>query len=54
MLGAVTHGEDERHGLGQQPSPNEPQDLGRGTVEPLRVIDEAQQRALRRHLRQQR
>ncbi len=54
VLGAVTHGEDERHGLGQQPSPHEPQDLCRGTVEPLRVIDEAQQRALRRHLRQQR
>ena len=53
LLGGVAHREHERHRLRQQPSCDEAEDLARGAVEPLRVVDDAQQRPLRRHLGQQ-
>ena len=45
--------EHERDRLGQQPARDEPEDLARGVVEPLDVVDEAQQRSLRGDLGQQ-
>jgi hypothetical protein len=39
--------------LGEYPKPDEQEYLGRGDIEPLRVVDHAQQRLLFRHLRQQ-
>ena len=42
----VARGEDERHGLGEQPSRDERQRPGGRPVEPLRVVDQAQQRPL--------
>ena len=53
LVGLIADGEHERHRLGQQPPRDESEDLLRGDVEPLRVIDEAQQRPLRRDLGQQ-
>ena len=52
LLGRVAHGEHDRHRLRQQPPRDESEDLGRGAVEPLRVVHDAQQRPLLRHLRQ--
>jgi len=39
--------------LGQQPPGDEAQHLSRGLVQPLRVVDHAEQRAFLRHVRQQ-
>jgi hypothetical protein len=38
--------EQEQHGLSQQPPADEPEHLGRGVIQPLGVIDEADQRPL--------
>ena len=53
-LGGLAHRKHEPHRLGQQASRHEAQDLSRGAVEPLRVVDDAQQRTLRRDLGQER
>ena len=53
LVRRLAHGEDDRHRLGQQPSRDEAQDLAGSGVEPLGVVDEAQQRALRGDLGQQ-
>ena len=47
------NGEHQRHGLGEQPSRDEPEDLARGGVEPLHVVHETQQRLLLGNLGQQ-
>ena len=49
----VTDADDHRDRFGFQPAGHEGQDLGRGLVQPLRVIDQAQQRLVRGHLGQQ-
>jgi hypothetical protein len=49
IAGAEKHGDRFR----VQPPGHERQDLGRGLVQPLRIVDQAQQRLLRGHLRQQ-
>ena len=41
----VAHGEDDRYALGKQAARDEPQDLTGGAVEPLRIVDQAQQRS---------
>ena len=46
-VGRVADGEHERHRFRQQPARDEAQHLRRGRIEPLRVVHEAQQRALR-------
>jgi hypothetical protein len=46
----VHGGEDHRHRLGFEPPRDEAEDLGGGGVEPVRVIDDAQQRPGRRGL----
>ena len=38
--------EDDRHRLGEQPPRHEPEHLPRGLVQPLKVVDETQQRLL--------
>jgi hypothetical protein len=53
IVGDFAHGEHDRHRLGLQPPGHEPQDLARGSVEPLRVVDQAQQRPVVGDLRQQ-
>jgi hypothetical protein len=40
----------ERDPLGEEPAGDEPDDLGRGMVEPLHVVDDADERALLRDL----
>ncbi len=45
-VGRVADGEHERHRLGEQPAGDEAEHLRGGRVEPLRVVDDAQQRAL--------
>ena len=47
----LAHCEHDRHRLRQQPPRDEPEDLERGAVEPLRVVDEAEQRLLLGDLR---
>jgi hypothetical protein len=42
VLTGRADGEHHRHRLRKKPSGDEPQDLARGVVEPLRVIDEAE------------
>ena len=49
----VAHAEHDRHRLGQQPSRDESENLPRGAIEPLGVIDKTQQRPLRGNLGQQ-
>ena len=49
----LAHREHDRHRLRQQPPRDEPEDLARGAVEPLRVVDEADQRLLVGDLGQQ-
>ena len=44
LVARVAHGEHDRHRLRQQAARDEPEDLSRGGVEPLRVVDEAEQR----------
>jgi hypothetical protein len=53
LVGRVAHREHDRHRFRQQPSPDESQDLRRGGIEPLGVIDETEQRPLRGNLGQQ-
>ena len=53
FVGLLPDREQEHHRLGQQPSADEAQDLGGGFIQPLSVIDEADQGPLGRHLRQQ-
>ena len=53
LVARVAHREHDRHRLGQQPPRDEAEHLRRGGVEPLGVVDEAQQRPLRGHLGQQ-
>ena len=49
----VAHGDHDRHRLGPHPSRDEAEDLARGGIQPLRVLDEAEQRPLLRHGGQQ-
>ena len=42
-VGAIAHREDQRDGLGQQAPRDEAEGLHRHLVEPLRVVDDAQQ-----------
>ena len=53
LVARLADREHDRHRLRQQPPRDEPEDLRRGGIEPLRVIDEAQQRPLRGDLGQQ-
>ena len=53
LLARLTFGEDDPHRFGQQSPSHECQRQGRRLVQPLRVIDDAQQRMLLRHLREQ-
>ena len=52
-LAGVARGEQQPHGVRQQPPRHERQHLRGGPVQPLRVIDQAQQRPVFRRLRQQ-
>jgi hypothetical protein len=45
--------EDDRDPLGEQAARDEREHTGRRAVEPLRVVDDAEQRLLLRRLRQQ-
>ena len=54
MLARLARGEDQPDGLGQQPPGRERQHLRRRPVQPLGVVDHAQQRPFLRDLRQQR
>ena len=53
LVARVAHGEHDRHRLRQQPPRDEAEHLRRGAVEPLRVVDAAEQRPLARDLGQQ-
>jgi hypothetical protein len=53
LIRRLAHCEHDRHRLRQQPSRDEAEDLTRGGIEPLGVIDETQQRPLRGDLGQQ-
>ena len=53
LLARLARGEDQPDRFGQQPPRRERQHLRRRPVQPLRVIDHAQQRPLLRRLRQQ-
>ena len=53
LLAGVARGEQQPHRIGQQPPRHEPQHLRGHPVQPLRVIDQAQQRPVLRRLRQQ-
>jgi hypothetical protein len=48
VLTGRADGEHHRHRLRKKPSGDEPQDLARSVVEPLRVIDEAEKRSFLR------
>jgi hypothetical protein len=50
LLAGVSRREHETHGLGQDPASDEPEGQGRGAIEPLRVVDDAQQRTVLAHL----
>ena len=50
----LTHREHHRDGLGEQAAGDEPEHLRGGLVEPLQVVDDAQQRLRLGHLRQER
>jgi hypothetical protein len=54
LFARLAGGEDEPGGLGQQPPRREGQHLGGRPVQPLGIIDHAQQRPFLRDLRQQR
>ncbi|HEY6762058.1 MAG TPA: hypothetical protein VI318_21335 [Baekduia sp.] len=45
-VAGLTQREDDRHGLGQQPSRDEPERLPRGGVQPLSVVDQAEERTI--------
>ncbi len=53
LVRRLAHGEDDQERLGQHPPGDEPEDLARRSVEPLRVVDEAQQWPLGGDLRQE-
>ena len=53
QLARLARGEQHHHRLRQQPARHERQCLRRGAVQPLRVVDHAQQRPLLRGLREQ-
>ena len=53
LAGRLAHGEDQPDRLRAQPPRHERERLRRGGVEPLRVVDDADQRPLLRHLGQQ-
>jgi hypothetical protein len=53
VLGGLAESEKHQHRLGEHPSPDKPENLARRGIQPLRVIDEAQQRTLQRHFSQQ-
>ncbi len=47
--GGLAHGDHNGHRLRPHPSRDEPDDLARGAIQPLRVLDETQQRPLLSH-----
>ena len=49
----LAHGEDQRHRFGQQAARHEREDLRRGLIQPLRVVDQADERALLGNVREQ-
>ena len=51
--GRITGAEQHGDGFGVQPAGSERQGLGRGLVQPLRIVDQAQQRLVRGHVGQQ-
>jgi hypothetical protein len=53
VLCRFSHSEDQCDGLRHEPSRDEPEDLGRHAVQPLRVVDDAEQRTLLGRRRQQ-
>jgi hypothetical protein len=53
LLPGVTCGKDESNTINHQPTPGERERLDRRPIHPLRVIDEAEERAFICHLRQQ-
>ena len=53
LLARFTRGEHDPDRLGQQPPRHEGQRQRRGLIQPLRVIDDTQQRTLLGHLREQ-
>ena len=53
LLAGLARGEHDRNRLSQETPSDEPQDLEGGVVEPLRVVDEAEQRLLLRDLREE-
>ena len=53
LLARLARGEDQPDWLGQQPPRRERQHLGRRRIQPLRVIEHAQQRPVLGYLRQQ-
>ena len=54
VVARLTDREEHRHSLGKQPARDEPEDLPRAVVEPLKVVDETQQRLLLGELSEQR
>ena len=46
LVGRLPHSEHDRHRLRQQPARDEPEYLARGGIEPLGVVDQAEQRPL--------
>ena len=53
LVARLANREHHRHGLRQQPSRDETEDLARGAVEPLRVLHQTEQRPFRGNLGQQ-
>ncbi|MGH2852165.1 MAG: hypothetical protein ACRDLP_16310, partial [Solirubrobacteraceae bacterium] len=53
LVARLAHRKQDGHRLCQQPSSDKSEDLDRCVVEPLRVVDETQQRSLLGDLRQQ-
>jgi hypothetical protein len=49
----IAHGEDDRDRLGPGSSRDEPEDLARGGIQPLRVLHEAEKRPVLGYRRQQ-
>jgi hypothetical protein len=54
LLAGLTCGEEKPDGLGHQPTRGEGERLDRRPVDPLRVVDEAEERPFVRHRRQER
>jgi hypothetical protein len=52
-IGRLPRGEQEGDGLRQQPARNEAQRLRRRAIQPLRIVDDTQKRALLRGLREE-